>query len=369
MLPLPCAPHRPLTHTASRTLHRKTISKHRPPSRWLASLAPFKLVSTPESTPQVSIACRPVYSSNFVQFMVGLGHSMRTRNATVQHDVVDQGRRPLGRAAEELSSRRRGSLALITLNRPRALNALNAGDAPEARRRPIRASRAIRRITPSSSSRRARRRSRAGGDVRELVRWGREDRHEARRAFAEEYALNWLHECFSKPTISLIDGAGDGLGRRHHALRHASRRRRALQFAMPETAIGLFPDVGAALRARAAAGRDRHVPRPHGARRSDRRTPTRWGSSRTASRPQRFEEIKAALDRHLAGRSAARRAPRRSRRRRELEPYAGAHRRAASRRRASRRSSRGWARRRPGRALGRKASSRDLRRARRCRSR
>src|SRR4030066_58624 len=54
----------------------------------------------------------------------------------------------------------------------------------------------------------------AGGHVREMGRWGREDRGRARRAFKEEYGLNWLHECFSKPTISLIDGPvmGSGVG-------------------------------------------------------------------------------------------------------------------------------------------------------------
>ena len=99
---------------------------------------------------------------------------------------------------------------------------------------------------PSSSSRRASKAFSAGGDVRELVRWGREDRARAQRAFAEEYALNWLHECFSKPTISLIDGPvmGSGVGITLYGTHRVAGE--GYRFAMPETAIGLFPDVGTA---------------------------------------------------------------------------------------------------------------------------
>ena len=79
-----------------------------------------------------------------------------------------------------------------------------------------------------------------------MVRWGREDRARARRAFKDEYALNWLHECFSKPTISLIDGPvmGSGVGISLFGTHRVAGEK--YRFAMPETAIGLFPDVGAA---------------------------------------------------------------------------------------------------------------------------
>ena len=46
----------------------------------------------------------------------------------------------------------------------------------------------------------------AGGDLRELAEWGRTAKGKAQASLAAEYALNWRLECFTKPTISLIDG-------------------------------------------------------------------------------------------------------------------------------------------------------------------
>ncbi|MGZ5824277.1 MAG: enoyl-CoA hydratase/isomerase family protein, partial [Hyphomicrobium sp.] len=121
----------------------------------------------------------------------------------MQHDVIDQARP--SEAPDELSVEKRGSLALITLNRPRALNALNvamrrkvADTYPRLAREPTNYAVVIQSAGGKAFC--------AGGDVRELVSLGREDKAQARAACAEEYALNWLHECFSKPTISLIDG-------------------------------------------------------------------------------------------------------------------------------------------------------------------
>ncbi len=152
---------------------------------------------------------------------------------------------PVPEAAEELMVEQRGSLAIITLNRPRALNALNAAMRrvlaaayPRFARDPQTYAVVIQSASEKAFS--------AGGDVRELVRWGRDNRDEARRAFAEEYALDWLHECFSKPTISLIDGPvmGSGVGITLYGTHRVAGER--YKFAMPECAIGLFPDVGVA---------------------------------------------------------------------------------------------------------------------------
>jgi enoyl-CoA hydratase/carnithine racemase len=165
----------------------------------------------------------------------------------VQHDVM---RSETGSMAapveetEELLVEERGSLGLVTLNRPRALNALNeamraklAAAYPNFARNPQ-----IYAVVIQSASEKA---FCAGGDVRELIRWGRDDRERARKAFADEYALDWLHECFSKPTVSLIDGAvmGSGVGITQYGTHRVAGPK--YKFAMPETAIGLFPDVGA----------------------------------------------------------------------------------------------------------------------------
>lgn len=68
----------------------------------------------------------------------------------------------------------------------------------------------------------------------------------ARAALAAEYRLNWLHECFSKPTVAFIDGIamGSGVGLSAYCTHRVAGPR--YRWAMPETAIGFFPDVGVA---------------------------------------------------------------------------------------------------------------------------
>jgi len=84
----------------------------------------------------------------------------------------------------------------------------------------------------------------AGGDVRALAESGAGDGSTARAFFHEEYRLNNLLFTYRKKTIVFMDGItmGGGVG---IALpcqyRVATENTR---FAMPETAIGLFPDVG-----------------------------------------------------------------------------------------------------------------------------
>jgi enoyl-CoA hydratase len=86
----------------------------------------------------------------------------------------------------------------------------------------------------------------AGGDVRELVQLTRTEPEHARRSLAAEYAFNWLHECFSKPTVSLIDGPvmGSGVGITLYGTHRVAGE--GYRFSMPETAIGFFPDDGVA---------------------------------------------------------------------------------------------------------------------------
>lgn len=84
----------------------------------------------------------------------------------------------------------------------------------------------------------------AGGDVVMLAKSGAGDGAEARAFFFDEYRLNHLLFTYAKPTVAFMDGItmGGGVG-----ISQPCRYRIATEntrFAMPETAIGLFPDVG-----------------------------------------------------------------------------------------------------------------------------
>lgn len=82
----------------------------------------------------------------------------------------------------------------------------------------------------------------AGGDVRAVVEAGLTP--ESKNFFREEYTLNALIGAYKIPYIALIDGItmGGGVGLSVHGKYRVATERTL--FAMPETAIGLFPDVG-----------------------------------------------------------------------------------------------------------------------------
>lgn len=133
----------------------------------------------------------------------------------------------------------------LVLDRPKALNAFDdemraafATEIPRIARNPD-----IYIVTLTSTSPKA---FCAGGDVRALVATAKADMHKARAMFAAEYQLDWLLDCFSKPTVSLIDGLcmGSGAGLSCYNTHRVAGEN--YSFAMPETAIGLFPDVGVA---------------------------------------------------------------------------------------------------------------------------
>ena len=84
----------------------------------------------------------------------------------------------------------------------------------------------------------------AGGDIRMLAESGAKDGKEARLFFHTEYRLNHLLFTYPKPVVAFMDGItmGGGVGISQPAkYRVATEHTR---FAMPETGIGLFPDVG-----------------------------------------------------------------------------------------------------------------------------
>lgn len=139
-----------------------------------------------------------------------------------------------------------GRIGLITLNRPKALNALTHQMVLDLERQldlwavdP-----AVAAVVIQGAGERA---FCAGGDTRALYEAGRPGGERGRanfRFFADEYRMNTKIKRFPKPYIALMDGItmGGGVGVSvHGSLRVATER---TVFAMPETGIGLFPDVG-----------------------------------------------------------------------------------------------------------------------------
>ncbi|MEL7128999.1 MAG: enoyl-CoA hydratase/isomerase family protein [Pseudomonadota bacterium] len=84
----------------------------------------------------------------------------------------------------------------------------------------------------------------AGGDIRMLAESGAGNGEAARQFFATEYRLNTAIHNFPKPYLAIMDGVtmGGGVGVSVHGSHRVATERTL--FAMPETGIGLFPDVG-----------------------------------------------------------------------------------------------------------------------------
>jgi enoyl-CoA hydratase len=84
----------------------------------------------------------------------------------------------------------------------------------------------------------------AGGDVVMLARSGEGDASDAKAFFFSEYRLNHLLFTYPKPTVAIMDGItmGGGVGISLPCEYRVATENTRL--AMPETGIGLFPDVG-----------------------------------------------------------------------------------------------------------------------------
>lgn len=84
----------------------------------------------------------------------------------------------------------------------------------------------------------------AGGDVVTIANAVEHDEATARAFFFEEYRLNHLMYTFPKPGVAFMDGVtmGGGVGISCPCRFRVATERTV--FAMPETTIGIFPDVG-----------------------------------------------------------------------------------------------------------------------------
>uniref|UniRef100_A0A8C0GTB2 3-hydroxyisobutyryl-CoA hydrolase n=2 Tax=Chelonoidis abingdonii TaxID=106734 RepID=A0A8C0GTB2_CHEAB len=143
----------------------------------------------------------------------------------------------------EVLLEKRGCAGVITLNRPKALNAFNLS--------------MIRQIYPQLKTWEkdpetfliiikgtGGKAFCAGGDIRVITDAGKVGDRLAQDFFREEYTLNNAIGTCQKPYVALIDGItmGGGVGLSVHG--HFRVATEKTVFAMPETAIGLFPDVG-----------------------------------------------------------------------------------------------------------------------------
>ncbi|XP_037946555.1 3-hydroxyisobutyryl-CoA hydrolase, mitochondrial isoform X1 [Teleopsis dalmanni] len=131
------------------------------------------------------------------------------------------------------------SKGLIIINRPKALNAINLEMVRKIYKhlRKCETSKSLVIIKGTGDKSFC-----AGGDVRAIVEQGPTE--ESKSFFREEYTTNALIGNYKIPYIALIDGIvmGGGVGLSVHGKYRVATERTL--FAMPETAIGLFPDVG-----------------------------------------------------------------------------------------------------------------------------
>lgn len=149
-------------------------------------------------------------------------------------------------ATQELRGEVRGRLGIITLDRPKALNALNLAMVQrlEAVLEAWASDPAVDAVLIRSSSERA---FCAGGDVRSIgILPTPEERAAAGAAFFRaEYRVNHRIATFPKPFVALIGGIAMGGGLGISVLGSHRIAGETLRMAMPETVLGLFPDVGA----------------------------------------------------------------------------------------------------------------------------
>lgn len=145
----------------------------------------------------------------------------------------------------EIICERQGAAGIVTLNRPKALNALTHGMVTGLAEALDRWERdpALRAVVIKGAAGRA---FSAGGDIRMLYEAGTGgDVGRALGFWHDEYLLNIRIKRYPKPYLALIDGLvmGGGVGVSLHGSHRVAGER--YSFSMPEVGIGFFPDIGA----------------------------------------------------------------------------------------------------------------------------
>src|SRR5690606_9822849 len=144
---------------------------------------------------------------------------------------------------DDILFERRGRAGIVTLNRPKALNALTHAmvTAMAGQLKAWASDPAVQRVVIKAAGEKA---FCAGGDIRRIYDMGKAGDPHQLDFFADEYRLNAQIKHYPKPVVALIDGIcmGGGVGISVHGSHRVGTER--ITFAMPETGIGFFPDVG-----------------------------------------------------------------------------------------------------------------------------
>lgn len=147
------------------------------------------------------------------------------------------------RDEQEVLFERLGAIGAITLNRPKALNALthNMCVLMTAQLEEWAKDEAVKTIVVQGAGERA---FCAGGDIRALYESGKAGTPYALDFYRDEYRLDALVKHYPKPYVAFIRGIdmGGGVGVSVNGSHRVADE--TMLFAMPETGIGLFPDVG-----------------------------------------------------------------------------------------------------------------------------
>ncbi|KAM5155701.1 3-hydroxyisobutyryl-CoA hydrolase, mitochondrial isoform 2-T2 [Callospermophilus lateralis] len=166
-------------------------------------------------------------------------NSFRRTNIILQHLRMSKHTE----AAEDVLLEKKGCAGVITLNRPKLLNALNLNMTQQiySQLKKWEQDPETSLIIIKGAGGKA---FCAGGDIRVISDAIKAKQKLAEVFFKEEYILNNAIASLQKPYVALIDGItmGGGVGISVHGQFRVATEKSV--FSMPETAIGLFPDVG-----------------------------------------------------------------------------------------------------------------------------